>query len=162
MNLLSIHQTMKTTVKVDNRVKTKIYYRKPKAVEITYLHKAISECLTEQLRTIYGFENVTPEHSAGFGANRIDIVVNSKDGLVFYEIKTFSTLKTSIREAIGQLMEYSLWTNHNRANELIVITQPHGDFEQARIYFKHLREKFNIHLYYQSFDIELHSLSEKV
>lgn len=146
----------------DDSVKTKLHYREPKIIEITYLHKTISERLIKHLRTLYGFENVTPEHHAGYGANRIDIVLKLKDKLIFYEIKTYPTLKSSIREAIGQLMEYSLWTNHKKANELIVITQPHWDFEQAKIYFKHLRGLFNIPLYYQSFDIESNILSEKV
>jgi len=74
------------------------------------------------------------EHPAGYGANRIDIVVKDKSDLIFYEIKTYPTLKTSIREAIGQLMEYSLWTNQKKAKQLVVITQPHGDFEKAKIY----------------------------
>ncbi len=146
----------------NSSIKTSFHFREPKAIEITYLHKTISERLTEKLRLLYGFENVTPEHPAGYGSNRIDIVVNNNQELIFYEIKTYPTLKASIREAIGQLMEYSLWLSKNKAEELIVITQKHNNFEEAKIYFKHLRESFNIPLYYQYFDFETNFLSEKV
>jgi len=146
----------------DGKPQTRIQVREPKAVEIIYLHKAISKCLTKELRKKYGEKNVTREHPAGYGANRIDIVVKDKSDLIFYEIKTYPTLKTSIREAIGQLMEYSLWTNQKKAKQLVVITQPHGDFEKAKIYFKHLRDTYNLPLYYQSYDSENNILSEKV
>lgn len=136
------------------------YIREPKTVEIIHLHKAISKCLTEELKKKYGEKNVIPEHLAGYGANKIDIVVNDDSGLIFYEIKTYPALKTSIREAIGQLLEYSLWTNQKKAKQLIVVTQPHSDFEKARTYFKHLRDTFNLPLYYQSYDTETNRLSE--
>ena len=141
---------------------TKTHIREPKVIEIIYLHEAIRNSLTKELRRKYGKENVTPEHPAGYGANRIDIVVKDKNELDFYEIKTYPTLKTSIRDAIGQLMEYSLWTNQKKAKRLIVITQPHEDFENARIYFKHLRDTYNLPLYYQSYDLEKNILSELV
>ena len=146
----------------DGKPTTITHVREPKSVEIVYLHKEISKSLTKELRKKYGEKNVTPEHSAGYGANRIDIVVKDKSDLIFYEIKTYPTLKTSIREAIGQLMEYSLWTNQKKAKQLIVITQPNEDFEKARTYFKHLRDTYNLPLYYQSYDSEKNILSEIV
>lgn len=145
-------------------VKKGTYYREPKPVEITYLHKSISEELTNLLREQYGYENVTPEHPAGYDSNRIDIVVNDKDGLVFYEIKTYSNLRTSIREAFGQLIEYTSWTNHSKAKEIIIITQTPSEYElkKAKTYFEHIRTLFNIPIYYQSFDTETKKLSDKI
>lgn len=142
--------------------KIKIHVREPKAIEIIYLHKAISKALTKQLKKMYGEENVQDEHPAGYGANKIDIVVRKGEDLLFYEIKSYTSLKTCIREAVGQLMEYALWTNQNKAKELIVITQPLSDFENAKTYFKHLRNTYNLPLYYQSFDFEKNILSEIV
>ena len=143
-------------------VKTSSYFRESKAIEITYLHKEISKGLTEKLRDIYGFENVTPEHSAGYGANRIDIVVNNKSNLIFYEIKTYSSIRTSIREALGQIMEYAFWANKNKAKELIVVTQPFIELNEVKTYFENIRNKFGIPIYYQSFDIESNVLSERM
>lgn len=146
----------------DDESKTKIHVREPKAVEITYLHQAISKSLTKKLREQYGAENVVPEHNSGNGASRIDIVVRDNNDLIFYEIKTYPILRTSIREAIGQLMEYAYWPDQKNGNRLVVVTQPHNDFDQARIYFKHLRDTFNVPIYYQSYDIENSELSEMV
>ncbi|MEX2411735.1 MAG: hypothetical protein WD607_10285 [Candidatus Paceibacterota bacterium] len=142
--------------------KSKTHIREPKAVEIVYLHDAISRRLTRRLKEKYGTKNVTREHPAGYGANKIDIVVKDSNDLIFYEIKTYTTIKTSVREAIGQLMEYACWTNHMKAKQLIVITQPHSDVESVKIYFKHLRNTFNLPIYYQSYDFEENILSELV
>lgn len=146
----------------NGRPEIKTYIREPKAVEIVYLHKEISRRLTEELEKKYGKGNVSPENLAGYGANRIDIVVKDIDDFIFFEIKTYPTLKSSIREAIGQLMEYSLWPDQLKAKRLIVITQPHPDFEKAKTYFKHIRDTYNLPLYYQSYDIEKNILSELV
>lgn len=143
-------------------VKTVTHIREPKTIEITYLHQAISKRLTKVLKRKYGKNNVSNEHRSGVGRNRVDIIVKSKnEGLIFYEIKTFNSLKTSIREALGQLIEYSMWPDKNKANQMVILTQKHENVEKAEVYFQHLRESFGIPIYYQWFDIETNELSEK-
>ena len=83
--------------------KKKTSTRAPRSVEITYIHRAISDNLTKKLRTIYGPLNVNPEHTAGYGQNRVDIIVNDMDGLIFYEIKSYNSIMTSIR--CGQIIK---------------------------------------------------------
>jgi len=144
----------------DNDPKVKKHFRQPKAVEIVYLHRAISNSLTKTLRQIHGKKNVTREHPAGYGANKIDIVVNEKTSMIFYEIKTYNSLKTSIREAFGQLMEYCFYPDKHKAKELIIVTQLQAD-KQTISYFQHLRVTFKLPIYYQSYDIETKSLSPK-
>ncbi|OWK69211.1 hypothetical protein [Pedobacter sp. AJM] len=139
--------------------KRKKSFRKPKEVEIVYLHDAISIALTQKIRGIHQHQNVHPEHPAGYGQHRIDIVVNTNQGLVFYEIKTYPSILTAIREAFGQLMEYSYWSKHNRAVKIIIVTQI-PITPKAKEYFNHLRDKFNLPLYYQSFDLSTGHLSE--
>jgi hypothetical protein len=140
--------------------KKKSYERKSQSVEITYLHKAISNELTKYLRVKYGKSNVAREHS-DYQGGRIDAVVNDNGNITFYEIKTYNSLKASIREAIGQLLEYSMWTNSKNAGELVIVTQPHSDIEDAKKYMKHIRKTYNISLFYQIFDLETNRLSEK-
>lgn len=146
----------------DKKARTSNYIRKAKAIEITYLHNEISDKLAEHLKNIYGESNVKIECNAGYDSNRIDIVVRANNQYIFYEIKTYPTLKSSIREAIGQLLEYCMWTNHKRANELIIVTQPHKNYEKVEKYLNHLRSILNINLYYQSFDLDTNTLSEKL
>lgn len=144
----------------EETLKGKKYTRQPKAIEIIYWHKAISSSLTKTLRQIYGVENVTREHLAGYGGNKIDIVVKDKDGLIFYEIKTYNSIKTSIREALGQLFEYCFFPNKQKAIELVIVSHLPAD-DQTKLYIQHLREFFKFQIYYQSYDLEAKLLSEK-
>ena len=142
-------------------VETKIQVRKAKTVEIKYLHKTISNQLFCKLKKLYGKENVARENSAGYGGNRIDLVVKNKEKYFFYEIKTYNSIRTSIREAFGQLFEYSFWPDKEKAAELIIITQKHNEINSAIKYIKHLRALYKIPLYLQWFDVETGTLSEK-
>lgn len=143
-----------------NNPRTKTHIRQPKAIEIVYLHRAISNSLAKTLRKLNGKENVKREHYAGYGANKIDIVVNQPHGLVFYEIKTYNSLKTSIREAFGQLIEYCFYPNKQKAKELIIVTQLPPD-EQTIFYMEHLRKTLKLPIYYQWYDLDSKTLSEK-
>ena len=80
--------------------------------------------------------------------------------MIFYEIKTYNSIKTSIREAFGQLMEYCFYPNKQKASELIIITQLPAN-KQTQIYVQHLRDTLKLPIYYQSFDLETKTLSEK-
>ena len=145
----------------NNKVKKKVFFREPKAVEITNLHRTISDNLIDHLRIIYGKLNVSPEHFTQYGANRIDIVVKDKNRIIFYEIKTYASLQTSIREAFGQIMEYAHWTNFKNADELIIITQIHNNYKGVKLYMDHMRKTYNLPLYYQAFDLKTKTLTEK-
>lgn len=145
----------------DGKVKKKKYRREEKAIEITFLHEAISKSLTAELKKEYGLKKVEREYNMQNGS-KIDIVVWDNEDIIFYEIKTYPSLKASIREAIGQLMEYSLWTNQKRAQKLVVVTQPCLNFTQAKRYFQFLRDTYDLPIYYQSYDYENKILSELV
>lgn len=145
---------------ISGEVKKRKYERQPKTVEIEDLHQAISDKLLIKLKS--EGRTVKREVGAGYANNRIDLVEQLLDGDIFYEIKTYPSLKTSIRVAIGQLLEYSMWTKQNKAKELIVITQPMPDMDKVKEYFAHIRKTYNMPLYYQSFDVDTNELSEKV
>lgn len=152
----SLKDTAKVILKMQKRL------REPVEIEISNLHAAISDALTKHFDRLKGWKNVTPEHRVNQGASRIDIVVKHGNDLIFYEIKTYNSLRTSIREAIGQLLEYSHWTSHNRANRMIVVTQQHSDISDAKKYFKHLREKYGLPIYFQTYEIQQDILSEEL
>ncbi len=145
----------------DDRPKKGIYIPAPRPVEMIYLHKELSKRLAKKLRIKFGKRNVKREHRAGYGLNRIDIVVRDGGDKIFYEIKSYTNLLTSIREAIGQLMEYSLWPNKQKAKKMVIVTQTLVTPE-AMSYFKHLRDNYNLEIYYQSYDLETDVLSNEV
>jgi hypothetical protein len=158
-NFKFVH-TETTDAEDSSDVKTKKVIRQPKAIEIVYLHDGISKSLTKSLRSEFGEKNVMREHWAGYGANRIDIIVNKKDKLSFYEIKTYASIKNCIREAIGQLMEYCFYPSTQKAVELIIVSQTPADTNTKK-YMAQLRSCLNIPLYYQSYDLEKEFLSDK-
>lgn len=145
---------------INQRLRTKVYQQSSKNIEITFLHKQISELLLKLLKARFGKDAVAREHPAGYGSHRIDMVVKNKNEIIFYEIKTYPSLKSSIREAVGQLMEYCMWTHHKRADKLIIVS--HLPITQAaRKYFVHLRRVFPVPIFYQHFDLDTSSLSEE-
>lgn len=142
-------------------LKTKTYKRKPISYELIYLHKLISNKLAKILKQKYGFNNVSSEHIAGYGSNKIDIVVKDHNNIIFYEIKTYNSLRTSIREALGQIIEYCFWTNEERAKKLIIISQHSSDINDAKNYIKHLRKLTGLNIFLQTFDLEQNQLSDE-
>lgn len=143
----------------DDKVDTSVHFREPKQIEITYLHKSISKRLTKVLREHYGNENVSPEHPTCNGC-RVDIVVNHSNRFIFYEIKTYNSINYSIREALGQLLEYAFWPSQQNAQELVIVTQVAANPETVA-YFAYLRQKLGLEIYYQSFDVNTGLLSSK-
>ncbi|WDF77022.1 hypothetical protein PQ469_24365 [Mucilaginibacter sp. KACC 22773] len=145
---------------VDRRRK-RTYVSPPRPIEIVYLHEEICKALAKKLRKKYGRKNVKREHWAGYGMYRIDIVVKDGDEKIFYEIKSYTNLLTSIREAVGQLMEYALWPDRKKAKKMIVVTQTEVT-TKAATYFKNLRDNYNLEVYYQSFNLQTNTLSEEI
>ena len=154
-------ETTETSNDNEGKITKSKYNRVSKAIEINYVHKAISDGLTKKLKTIYGIKNVIAENNAGYGNNKIDIVVKLNTEFIFYEIKAYMSTRISIREAIGQLLEYSYWINNDNANKLIIVTQNLGDIEDAKKYIQHLRDKLRIPIYFQTFDITSQELSKE-
>lgn len=85
---------------------------------------------------------------AGLGSHSIDTVAAFGEELWFYEIKTASTARACLREAIGQLLEYALWPGATRPARLVVVGEPPLD-EQAEAYLTILNARFPVPLAYR-------------
>ena len=64
-----------------------------------------------------------------------------------------------IRQAIGQLLEYSYWPGSNQADRLIVVGEPELDSD-AREYLEMLRNEFGLPIHYQQFDMKSETLKD--
>lgn len=96
----------------------------------------------------YGKDYVGTEVDTGDGT-AIDVVVKTDKFCWFYEIKTASSVKACIRQAIPQLLEYAFWRGaSDRADRLIIVSQ-HVVTKEAEIYLKFLREKFHLEIHYE-------------
>lgn len=135
--------------------------RKPPAksdVEIELLHNKMSLSLEKYLDKHYAV--VRAENSTGLGT-RIDMVSKEGEDLTFYEIKTYATVKQSLRSAIGQLFEYAFYPDRSLAKNLIVVSHL-APKNQDRKYVQHLRKTTGLDLKYWHFDHEKGIVVEEV
>lgn len=87
--------------------------------KINLSHNKLQTKLYKELASEYGKENVGTEITCGYG-NRIDVVVKNGAKYSLYEIKTSLSVKSCIREAIGQLLEYAYFYESINIDKLIV------------------------------------------
>lgn len=119
----------------------------------TLLHNEIQNQMYECLAAQYGKTCVGTEVPTGDGT-AIDVVVKTDQFCWFYEIKTGSTVRVCIRQAIPQLLEYAHWqADSSRADKLIIVS-PQKLTSQAAAYLDFLRERFKLNIYYEQFQIK--------
>ena len=162
-NLLNIYQEVETEDKTqiekkqktvefnfDNRTKhlpqKSNYNTIEKEINVDARHSYLQKRLYKELISIFGEDAVGLENH--INSNRIDIVVKTSDNSYrFYEVKTGSSAKSCIRQAIGQLFEYAFWNTANFKVDMIVA----GEFEIDKTtleYMKYLRCNFSIPISY--------------
>jgi len=106
--------------------------------------------LCEKLSRQFGKENVGDESPNGIGG-AIDVVLRVGTSFWFYEIKTSNSPKACMREAIGQLLEYSYWPGTQTAAKLIVVGPSVID-EEGYLYLEKLRGQLNLPIYYENLE----------
>jgi len=122
-------------------------------------HNELQLALYKALCLQFGPEHVGTENDTGRGS-RIDLVVQDGDQHLYYEIKPYPCLRTCIREAIGQLLEYSYWPGGNIAKRLIIISENPLTPDAAH-FLSTMRTKFSLPLYYQRLDMSNGELREQ-
>lgn len=115
------------------------------------LHNDIQNRLFAYLKAQHGAKYVGTEQDTGSGTS-IDMVTQVKGQTTFYEIKTGASVRSSIRQAIPQLLEYAFWPAEHRAHELIIVSHLPLTADGDR-YLKFLRAEFNLPLSYRQFDL---------
>ncbi len=115
-------------------------------------HNIVQAALFKHLEGIHGRENTSGEQSTGIGTS-VDVAILEGESYTYYELKTGLSAQSCIREAIGQLMEYSFWPGSRRADKLVVVGEPSYDAE-AKAYVKKLRKEFSLPIEYQQFDMK--------
>lgn len=127
------------------------YPQAEREINVSLRHNMIQRCLVTKLKHMHGDVNVASEFLIGFG-NRVDVVLKSDKGYSFYEIKTYSSARACIREAIGQLLEYSYWASNQIVNRLIVVAEVPLD-ASAQEYLSFFREEKGLPIYYEQIKI---------
>lgn len=92
-------------------------------------------------------KTIVPEHPVN-KINFIDLVAKTTEGkIVFFEIKTAGSARLCIRQALGQLMEYSYFPKENHADKLVVVGTGKID-KNIEEYLKKLNSDFNMNIDY--------------
>ena len=130
------------------------FYREPKEVYI--VHEKIKKTLIKQIRSNpelvckndpIDVSSLSPENLVN-NINYIDLAAKTINGkIIFFEIKTSNEARLCIRQAFGQLMEYSFYPNTSFADKIIVVG-PAVKTSDIQKYLKQLNTKFKINIDY--------------
>lgn len=132
--------------------------------------QARSKCETREInlrhnalvKTLYSILKLRKKHAGNADTGllaQIDMVERAKDGLLYYEVKTGDDVKLCIRDALGQLLEYSYWPGAIVAKPLIIVTENQMT-PKAYQYLKTLREQFSLPIFHQRLDMKSKTLED--
>jgi hypothetical protein len=116
-------------------------------------HKEIQLALKEQL-ALNGYTNIELEAPAGRG-RQIDLKAYHKTSksLHYFEIKVYDA-RLSIREALGQILEYAHYLSaHSEASKLFIVG-PESPTRQDLVYLNRLRKEYNLPIEFVHYSIK--------
>lgn len=116
-------------------------------LDINLRHNVLQKALCDRLVRQYGADNVGVELPSGAGTS-VDVVVRQEREFLFYEIKTAHSPRACLRQALGQLLEYSFWPGSQEAVRLIVVGETPLDTEGTK-YLRKLRKRFSLPVEYE-------------
>ena len=88
------------------------------------------------------------------GNRSVDIVVDlANKKQLFIEVKSFPNIDTSVRAAVGQLLEYNFFIDNERATKLVIISHLKTKDHIGR-YLQNLRERLKVEIYYLQYDLD--------
>lgn len=145
------------TLNTDSFVKTS----KSGDILIDPLHKKIQTVIAEFLKDEYVHLYIEKSENND-GSHRFDMKGKflKTDEWHYFEVKT-SSAKKSIREAIGQLLEYSHYPNYDRATKMYIVGPEKPD-EQDIQYLQKLRANYHLPIWFRWYSFEDNQLSEEI
>ncbi|MDP0498971.1 MAG: hypothetical protein Q7P63_02620 [Verrucomicrobiota bacterium JB022] len=125
-----------------------VFRKGGKPVEYTPEHFEIQRKLVDELREEFGFKAVMCEQDF------VDVRVETPERRIFFEIKTDLLVKSVIRQAIGQLLEYGYHPGSpcGRADELVIVGRGAPDRTDA-LYLEMLQKQFRLPISYRQVKI---------
>lgn len=110
-------------------------------------HNELQRQLYEELVREFGYQHVAVEREAP-GGGKIDAIVLTERLRILFEIKTASTARGCIREALGQLVDYACWPGGPAVNGIVIVgSSPITPATAA--YLDRLNERFPVPLSYR-------------
>ena len=139
---------------MDFKDDTATYCVEERTVEMDLLHKRMQKAIKDILLK-EGYHRVYLENE------HVDIKAFTSDGRKhFFELKTYRA-KESIREALGQILEYTHYPSMNRAEKMFIIG-PVAPDEKDLQYLELLRNKYKIPVWFRWYSYEENKLYEGI
>ncbi|MCG9791160.1 hypothetical protein [Flavobacterium algicola] len=113
------------------------------------LHAKIIDDLEVHLKPDFSIRkgNISIEKTL-FGDSIADLVVKNSDlSFTIFEVKTSHNTRNNVREAIGQLLDYSLWYDNFKIKELVIVAPSVITNEQLE-YIKRLKSNLKLKIKY--------------
>jgi hypothetical protein len=110
-------------------------------------HNELQKQLYEELVREFGYEHVGLEREAP-GGGKIDAIVLTEQVRILFEIKTASTARGCIREALGQLVDYACWPGSPPVHGIVIVGSS-PITPTASAYLDRLNERFPVPLSYR-------------
>lgn len=130
-----------------NLPKTTSYTSIERQINVEARHTYIQEKLIKELISIHGTNMVAAENY--IQGKKIDVVVKINNNYIFYEVKTANSAKACVRQAIGQLLEYSYFNCKKNAIKIVVVGEHKVDTETSD-YLAFLQVEFNLPIEYKT------------
>jgi len=122
-------------------------------VDVALRHNVLQEQLHRELSNEFGFGTVRTEYVTAL-KTRIDTVVQRTSGKIYYEIKTGSSARSCIRQALSQLLEYAFWPGAEEPARLVIVGEPNLDEDAAR-YLGALNDRFGLAVEYRTIILKI-------
>lgn len=131
-----------------------------KYVKVERKHKQMQNALYQILSNQY--KNIKMEEAPDYSSkDKVDImgkhIVSGEKH--YFEVKTFNA-KQSIREALGQILEYAHYPQKNNADKLFIVGLGKPTARDKE-YIEFLRQTYNLPLWYRWYDEKKNNLSEE-
>lgn len=115
------------------------------ATVVDLAHTRMQTRLYESLCKDFG------SHSVHFEDHFVDLKVSNESDVIFYEIKTCTSVKQCVRQAIGQLLEYAAYPDQRRASKWIVVGDAMATDDDKK-YLAFMRSAYGLPVFYGQFD----------
>jgi len=119
--------------------------------EYDNIHSEIQIGLVKYLKKMYPDAIITSENSKEINNRKIDVVMNLKGKAIYFEVKSYPNLRTCVRIALGQLIEYCFFSENNRADKLVIVSQNKSTSDIDK-FLIHLRKTLKLNIFYSQFN----------
>lgn len=128
-----------------------------RAISIDLRHNALQQQLYDELVKEHGRDYVQIERTTSSGG-RIDAFLWKDECKVIFEIKTASTARGCVREAIGQLLDYGCWPGTKPVTELVIVGEPEPD-DHTKSFLQLLSARLFLPIIYRQITLRAQSTS---